>query len=196
MAAFAEERSSLAIQTLTCKAEDTNVNSYTFMLTFNLPHRTDDPEQYLAALYKSGCDDAVVGIGQLGMIGLNFARPANSAEAALRSAIDDVRTAIPGTVLVQAGPDLVGLTEMAETFGFSRQNMRKYATGQSTAREAFPAPAIVGEPSLWHLAETVAWLKRNTTVQSPPDVLEVSKAAARVNFEVERERLKRILELA
>ncbi len=172
------------------------MNSYAFMLTFNLPHRTDDPEQYLSALYEAGCDDAVGGIGQLGMIGLNFTRTEKTAEAALHSAIDDVRTAIPGAVLVQAGPDLVGLTEMAETFGFSRQNMRKYATGQSAAREAFPAPAVVSEQSLWHLAEIVAWLTRNTTVQSPPDVLEVSKTAARINFEVERERLKRILELA
>ena len=89
----------------------------------------------------------------------------------------------------------MGLTEMAEVFGFSRQNMRKYATGLPASREAFPAPAILGEPSLWHLAEIASWLKLNTTVRPPPDVLEVSKAAARINFEVERERMRKILEL-
>jgi hypothetical protein len=107
-----------------------------------------------------------------------------------------VRTAIPGAVLVQAGPDLVGLTEMAAIFGFTRQNMRKYATGQSGAPDVFPAPAILGDPSLWHLAEIVAWLKLNTSVQPPNQVLEVSKAAAKLNFESERKRLKRIIELS
>jgi len=102
------------------------------------------------------------------MIGLDFTRAATSAEEAMRSAVENVRSAIPGAILVQAGPDLVGLTEMAEIFGFSRQNMRKYATGQSSASAAFPVPVVLGEPSLWHLAEIVAWLRMNTTVE-PPD---------------------------
>jgi predicted DNA-binding transcriptional regulator AlpA len=172
------------------------MNSYTFLLNFILPDRAADPEQYLDALYEAGCDDAVVGIGQRGMIGLDFTRAAVSAEDALRSAIDNVRAAIPGAPLVQAGPDLVGLTQMAEIFGFSRQNMRKYATGQSGAPEAFPSPVVLGEPSLWHLAEIVAWLKLNTTVQAPDNVLEVSKAAAKLNFEVERKRHRKILHLS
>jgi predicted DNA-binding transcriptional regulator AlpA len=130
------------------------------------------------------------------MIGLDFTRAADSAEDAIRSAVANVHAAIPGVTLVQAGPDLVGLTQMAEIFGFSRQNMRKYATGQSGAPAAFPRPVVLGDPSLWHLAEIVVWLRRNTTVQPPDDVLEVSKAAANMNFAVERERLKRILQLA
>jgi len=172
------------------------MNSYTFVLNFTLPGGKDDPEQYLDALYESGCDDAAVGIGQFGMIGLDFTRAARCADDAIRSAVENVRTAIPGAALVQAGPDLVGLTQMAEVFGFSRQNMRKYATGQSGAPEAFPPPVVLGDPSLWHLAEIVAWLRLNTAVQPPDDVLEVSKAAAKLNFEVRRERLKNIAALA
>ncbi len=170
------------------------MNSYTFVLNFTLPG--DDPEQFLDALYEAGCDDAAVGIGQFGMIGLDFIRAARCAEDAIRSAVENVRTAIPGAVLVQAGPDLVGLTQMAEIFGFSRQNMRKYAIGQSGAAEAFPPPVVLGDPSLWHLAEIVAWLRLNTGVQPPDGVLDVSKAAAKLNFEVERERLKTIVALA
>jgi len=150
----------------------------------------------LDALYDAGCDDAVVGVGQYGMIGLDFTRAAASAEDAIRSAVDNVRTAIPGAILVQAGPDLVGLTEMAVIFGFSRQNMRKYATGQSGGPKAFPVPAVLGDPSLWHLAEIVAWLKLNTNIVTSDCVLDVSKAAARMNFEVEKKRLKRILALS
>jgi predicted DNA-binding transcriptional regulator AlpA len=195
MAAFAEGQKSLEKRAVIQRRNDGVVNSYTFMLTFSLPSRGADPSQYLDALFEAGCDDASVEIGQHGVIGLDFARSASCADEALCSAIRDAQTAIPGAILVQAGPDLVGLTEMAEVFGFSRQNMRKYATGLPASREAFPAPAILGEPSLWHLAEIASWLKLNTTVRPPPDVLEVSKAAARINFEVERERMRKILEL-
>jgi predicted DNA-binding transcriptional regulator AlpA len=170
------------------------MNSYTFVLNFTLPDGRDNPEHYLDALYECGCDDAAVGVGQRGMIGLDFTRAAGSAEDAIGSAVENVRSAIPDTALVQAGPDLVGLTQMAEIFGFSRQNMRKYATGQSGAPEAFPLPVVLGDPNLWHLAEIVAWLRLNTTVRPPDDVLDVSKVAAKMNFEVERERLNKILE--
>ncbi len=172
------------------------MDNFAFTLNFMLPRREDSPDQYLDALYEAGCDDAVVGVGQYGMLGLDFTRAAASAEDAIGSAIENVRSAIPGAKLVQAGPDLVGLTEMAAIFGFTRQNMRKYATGQSSAAEVFPTPAVLGDPSLWHLAEIVAWLKLNTSIQPPNQVLEVSKAAAKLNFECERKRLKKINELS
>ena len=172
------------------------MNSYTFMLNFTLPGREADPEQYVDALFEAGCDDAAVGVGRLGMIGLDFTREAACAEDALRSAIRNVRIAIPGAELVQAGPDLVGLTEMADIFGFSRQNMRRYATALYDAREAFPTPTVLGDPSLWHLAEIAAWLKLNTTVQPPDGLLEISKATASINFEVEQARVEKIRELA
>jgi|ERR1700722_11308366 len=168
------------------------MDHFTFTLNFALPKRDDDPEQYLDALYEAGCDDASVGVGQLGMLGLDFTREAATAEDAIRSAIDNVRAAIAGITLVQAGPDIVGLTEMATIFGFSRQNMRKYAMGQSGGPRPFPTPVVLGDPSLWHLAEIVAWLSRNTAVEPPAQMLAVSKAAAEVNFAVERARLKRI----
>nr|WP_294514149.1 DNA-binding protein [uncultured Rhodopila sp.] len=171
------------------------MNSYSFMLNFTLPRRDDDPERHLDALFEAGCDDASVGVGRFGMIGLDFTRSANSAEDALRSAIRNVQTAIPGAALVQAGPDLVGLTEMADIFGFSRQNMRKYAMAGSTAHDAFPTPTIIGEPSLWHLAEIVIWMRSNTGLAPSHDILEVAKVAAQINFEMEVARLKRISEL-
>src|SRR5271170_2454263 len=110
------------------------MDDYTFTLNFTLPRREDGPDQYLDALYEAGCDDAVVGVGQYGMIGLDFTRAATSAQEAIGSAIE-------GAILVGVGPDLVGLTEMAAIFGFTRQNMRKYATGQSGAPGMFPLPS-------------------------------------------------------
>lgn len=172
------------------------LNHYKFLLNFTLPGHQDDPERYLSALHDSGCGDAAVEVGQYGMIGVDMTCAADSAENAVRTAVENVRSAIPGATLVQAGPDLVGLTEMAAIFGFSRQNMRKYAVGQSGGGRAFPLPVVVGDPSLWHLAEIIAWLKSNTRVQPSEHVMEASKAAAKLNFEVETERQSRILEFS
>jgi hypothetical protein len=177
--------------------EEGKMTSYSFVLNFNLPRGDEDPGQYLDALYEAGCDDALVGVGHRGMIGLDFTRSASSAEEALRSAVRDVQRAIPGANLVQVGPDLVGLTEMAEIFSFSRQNMRKYATGKSSlAHTSFPTPTVIGEPSLWHLAEIVSWFQRNTEKTLPPNLLEISKATATINFEIEESRVRKIAELA
>ncbi len=172
------------------------VDHYKFMLNFTLPARDENPARCLDALHEAGCGEAALEPGQYGTVGLGVTCAADSAEDAVRSAVENVRAAIPGATLVQAGPDLVGLTEMAAIFGFSRQNMRKYAVGQSGGPKAFPLPVVVGDPSLWHLAEIIAWIKQNTRVQPPERVLEVSKAAAKLNFEVECERLNRILEFS
>lgn len=171
------------------------MEDFSFVLNFALPPGNDNPEALVDALFEAGCDDATVGVGLHGMIGLDFTRSAESAEDALRSAIQDVARAIPGASLVEVGPDLVGLTDMAGIFGFSRQNMRKYATANTAGKAAFPAPAHLGEPSLWHLAEIVAWLRSNTGVQPRDNVLAVAKVAARINFETGQKRVGRILGL-
>lgn len=175
---------------------ETPMHDFEFVLTFALPHAGESAEDYLDALFEAGCDDASVGVGQAGMIGLDFTRRAPSAEVALRSAIKEVGAAIPGARFVQAGPDLVGLSDMAEMFDCSRQNMRKYATGSSKSRAAFPLPTVLGDPTLWHLAEIIAWLGSNTAMQPSPQLCAVARAAAVVNFEVEVKRVQQILQSA
>jgi hypothetical protein len=172
------------------------VNKYKFLLNFGLPNHDADPEAYLDALYEAGCDDAMVGVNLRGLLGLDFVRRAESAEGALQTAVRDVQKAIPGAFLIQAGPDLVNLTDMAVIFDCSRQNMRKYAVGPTASRDAFPVPVIMGEVSLWHLAEIAQWLKKNTNRTPPAEVVEVAKAAAKLNLDVEVRRVQRILETA
>jgi hypothetical protein len=67
----------------------------------------------------------LIGVGQAGRIALDFTREANTAFEAVSSAIADVKQAIPGAKLVEATPDLVGLTDVADIIGCSRQYMRK-----------------------------------------------------------------------
>ena len=42
------------------------MNEYEFTLKFRLPEPGTDPEKFIGALAETGCDDALVGIGQQG----------------------------------------------------------------------------------------------------------------------------------
>jgi hypothetical protein len=63
---------------------------------------------------------------------------------------------MPGAVITEALPDYVGLTDVARVAGFSRQNMRQLIQCSDDA----PFPVHEGRPSLWHLADLLAWLAR------------------------------------
>ncbi|MCW8840367.1 MAG: DNA-binding protein, partial [Gammaproteobacteria bacterium] len=105
------------------------MNEYDFTLKFSLPDVDASPEAYVDALIAAGCDDALIGIGQQGRVALNFTREAGSAMEAVQSAIKNIRQVVPDARLIEASPDLVGLTDVAELLGFSRQNMRKIMLG-------------------------------------------------------------------
>lgn len=155
------------------------MKDYDFILKFELPGHDTDPEQFVDALYESGCDDASVGIGQQGRIALNFIRQSESALDAILSAISDVKKAIPGVKLIEATPDLVGLTDIADILGFSRQNMRKIAVKN---KSAFPAPVHDGTVSLWHLFKVLKWFKASKAYNIEDSLIEVSRTNMQVNF--------------
>ncbi|WP_102664069.1 XRE family transcriptional regulator [Herbaspirillum sp. BH-1] len=68
-----------------------------FILRFSLgpADAVGDVDDILERLGEAGCLDALVGIGAPGKIALEFSRSATSLEQAIRSAIADVKTAIP-----------------------------------------------------------------------------------------------------
>lgn len=158
------------------------MTEYEFELTFALPDSEANGEDYLDALYDAGCDDALVGVGQLGTIGLSFTREAESAEEAVSSAIDNVCAAVPGAELAEAKPDLVTLTEVAELAQFSRQYARKMAP-------QFPRPVFTGRKiQLWHLSEVA--LVAGAKIPAP--AAEVSRVIQRLNVEREQQRVDRM----
>lgn len=130
------------------------MEEYEFTLRFSLPDNGTDPETFIKDLAEAGCDDALVGIGISGRISLDFNRQSASAEEAVLSGVKDVKQAIPGARLIEASPDLVGLTDVADILGFSRQNMRKLMLKNPD----FPPPFHDGKPSIWHLAKILQWL--------------------------------------
>ncbi len=151
---------------------------YEFTLKFKLPISHTDADAVVERLGEPGCTDALVGLGQAGYIGLDFVREAQSAEAALLSAIDDVKHAVPGAVLVEAGPDFVGLTDVADVLGQSRQNMRKLMLANS---KQFPSPVHSGSASVWHLAHILEFL-RERNYEFPPNIFDVARTTMQINI--------------
>jgi len=165
-------------------------SEYDFTLTFALPDAVDS-EALEARLFEADCDDAIVGIGQKGRLALNFTREAESAEAAILSALRDVKQAVPDARFVEAAPDLVGVSDMARLLEFSRQNMRKLI---QTHLASFPLPLHEGASAIWHLADVLAWFSDQQQRDVQPGLLDVARVSRGVNLMRETKRVDRQLQ--
>ena len=153
------------------------MKTYEFTLKFDLQNKDADPEQYVEALGGQGCDDALIGFGKFGSIALTFDRDAETAHAAISSAISDIKAVIPKARLCEAGPDLVGLSDIAKAIQCSRQNVRKLLV---TAENA-PRPVHGGNPALWHLADVLKWLKVEKNYEIDETMLAVAELMMPLN---------------
>ncbi|QXH36807.1 helix-turn-helix transcriptional regulator [Pseudomonas muyukensis] len=158
---------------------------YEFTLKYQLAG-PQDLDALIERLADAGCDDAVVGIGQPGRVALAFAREGATAREALHSALADARQAMPQARLIEASPDLVGLTDVAQMVGVSRQNMRKLMLSHPGS---FPAPVHDGSLSLWHLADILAWMQARGSHAVAQAVLELAVVARQVNLARAQERV-------
>jgi hypothetical protein len=155
---------------------------YAFTLKFKLdPETVLDDNDIMARLGNAGCTDALVGLGMSGYVSLEFDRESSSALSAILSAIKDVRRALPKAELVEAGPDFVGLTDIAQLAGVTRQNMRKLFISHAPY---FPAPVHGGSTLVWHLSPVLDFMKMkdyeiNTAMH------EIAFAAMQVNINKE-----------
>jgi predicted DNA-binding transcriptional regulator AlpA len=95
------------------------------------------------------------------------------------SALKDVKRAIPDAELIEVTPDFVGLTDVAELVGMSRQNMRKLMLAYATS---FPAPIHEGSTSVWHLAHVLEWLTSRGDYSIEPHLLDVARMAMQINL--------------
>ena len=151
---------------------------YQFTLHYRLAEDDQDFDAIVEKLGEAGCDDALVGTGLPGRLGLDFSREASSAEEAMKSALADVKQPIPTADLVEAVPDYVGLSDAAEVVGVSRQNLHKLMA----KHKSFPAPIHAGSFSLWHLADLMSWLQLTQDYQLEASKLEVARVAKQINL--------------
>lgn len=158
---------------------------YEFTLKYQLADDVDI-DTLVERLAEGGCDDAVAGVGLPGRLALAFAREGASAQDAMHGALADVHRALPDARLIEASPDLVGLTDVAQLVGVSRQNMRKLMLTHSGT---FPAPVHDGTLSLWHLVDILSWMQTRGTHAVSQSVLDLALVAMRVNIARAQERV-------
>ena len=151
---------------------------YDFTLKYSVPQDFAH-DQLESSLFQAGCDDAIIGLGQKGRLALNFTREAESAEQAMLSALQDVQRAVPEARLVEAGPDFVGMSDMASLLMFSRQNMRKLI---QTHLASFPMPVHEGASAIWHLCDVLAWFSETQKRAIPADLMDVARVSMGVNM--------------
>ncbi len=159
------------------------MNEYEFTLRFDVARVAAELEDCVEVLAAHGCNDATIGTGIPGRIGLMFSREAASAEDAVLSALRDVSAALPAAMLVEATPDLVGITEVAEIVGKSRQNMRKLLL---ECGEGAPLPVHEGSSSIWHLAPVLAWLREEKRYSIEQELLDLATTNMQLNAAISR----------
>ncbi len=169
------------------------MQEYEFTLKFKLQNSSINPEIYIDQLYESGCDDALIGIGKKGYIALDFIRESSSAYEAISSAIEDIKKVIPQASLVEASPDLVGVTDVANLLGCSRQNIRKLMFTDNTH---CPPAVYEGSQSIWHLSEILTWLVENKNYSSDEyaPLIETAKITMNLNVRKQSKMLDRDLQ--
>ena len=158
------------------------MKSYEFTLAFALPASGVDVDDYIERLGESDCDDAIVGVGRRARIALSFVREADSAQNAVLHAIANVRRAIPDAALIEASPDLVGFTDVADLLHVSRQNVRKLLFNSEALA---PAPVHEGRPSIWRLAKVLHWLREQKGYPIDEDLVALAEATMQVNLAVD-----------
>src|SRR5882757_11448326 len=152
---------------------------YEFELKFSIAADHADSGELVERLGEAGCDDALVGVGQSGRIALRFTREAESAKDAVSTALEDVKKAIPTATLIEAGPDFVGLTDVADILGVSRQNMRKLMLAHAAT---FPAPVHEGSTAIWHLEPLLQWLRSKGGYEISQQQIDVAHIAMQINL--------------
>ena len=131
------------------------MNTYHFSILI----RDTDLHDLEDRLYEAGCDDALLCFYNQTPY-LEFDREAESAEAAVRSALSNIRAAgFSDLVLQESG--VAPLSEMAARAGLTRAALSNYATGKRGG--GFPAPRYgVGSGSaLYSWPEVAGWLHRH-----------------------------------
>lgn len=159
---------------------------YEFTLKLAVPETNAD--ELVERLGAAGCTDALVGIGQRGRIALTFTREAKSAMAAIGSAIEDSKTAIPEAKLLEITPDFVGLSDVAELVEVSRQNLRKLMLKHAVT---FPVAVHEGSSAVWHLFPVLQWLQEHAHYAVSPPLLDVAHIAMQINLAMESKQIER-----
>lgn len=99
---------------------------FEFELIFALPEGEHDAFELSNAIFEAGFEDALVGTGRAGLLGVELELEGDEAESVILEAARALIGALPpGTVLREVRPDLVSLSDVAEKLGVKRQALQQ-----------------------------------------------------------------------
>lgn len=79
---------------------------------------------------------------------------------ALRKLLTRVSSEVPGLKILRLDPNLVGVPDIAERTGRTRQNVQQWVTGERNSDHPFPPPeGCAGRSLVWRWADVNDWLK-------------------------------------
>ncbi|MEV5411141.1 hypothetical protein AB0K60_20160 [Thermopolyspora sp. NPDC052614] len=129
-----------------------------YEMTFVVTGADVDDDQAVAALMEH--HDAMLFRGA-GVDLLSIVIDGKSAVDAARNAYIAAKLHVPEIVFVRLDRDLVGVPEIAERTGRTRQNIAQLIAGErrSDVPRFPPAEGVVGRARVWLWSEVSAWLK-------------------------------------
>lgn len=105
---------------------DRTEREFEFDLVIALPDREADMDALIDALFDAGFDDAVIGTGSAGLVGLSLCRKGPAAEDVIGQAAEAALSALPpGSRLREVKPDLVSQADVAARLNVTRQALQK-----------------------------------------------------------------------
>lgn len=97
-----------------------------FELIFALPEGEHEAFDLMDAVFEAGFEDAIVGTGVPGMLGIALEAASDRAEDAILDAARAIQKQLPaGSVLREVRPDLVSLADVAKRLEVTRQSLQK-----------------------------------------------------------------------
>jgi predicted DNA-binding transcriptional regulator AlpA len=121
-----------------------------------------EAEDFADRFFNAGCDDATLSF-QKGCIILDFARDAESIDAAIVSAVECVAAAGANVDRIEPDP-LVSLSDIASRTGMSRAAMTQYSKGQRGKNFPSPVAKVTSDSPLWDWASVAKWLFENEKI--------------------------------
>jgi hypothetical protein len=153
-----------------------------------------EAEDFADRFFNAGCDDATLSF-QKGHIIVDFAREADSIDAAICSAIECVEKA--GAHVDRVEPDpLVSLTDIAARAGLSRAAITNYAKGDRA--DNFPAPVarVTSKTSLYDWATVATWLFQHKQISKEEAVEAEAVKVTNTAIECHEPKLREALQVS
>ena len=151
-----------------------------------------EAENFADLFFEAGCDDVTISF-QKGHIIADFARDAESIDAAICSALESVKKA--GATVERVEPDpLVSLSDIAARTGLTRAAITNYAKGDRAGNFPSPIARITSKTSLYEWASVATWLFRHNQLSRDKAIEAEAVRVANAAIQSHEPRLKERLQ--